>query len=84
MSIACFRPFKRLRSTGTRQEADIAAPTAVASDNRQGLLAGPLLMELAGLEPATSWVRSRFEHLYALHVLSSFFTKFPICRHFEA
>jgi hypothetical protein len=41
-------------------------------------------MELAGLEPATSWVRSRFERLNALHVVSSVFTKFPICRHFVA
>ena len=29
---------------------------------------------IAGLEPATSWVRSRFERLKALHVSSSLFT----------
>jgi hypothetical protein len=42
------------------------------------------LLELAGLEPATSWVRSRFKRARLLHGSSSHFTNHRISRDFRA
>ena len=54
-----FRVFAASRFAETRQEADIDLASGASRGNRKGLLAGPFAMELAGLEPATPWVRSR-------------------------
>ena len=40
-------------------------------------------MELAGLEPATSWVRSRFRRAWPFHGPSSHFTNHRISRVFR-
>jgi hypothetical protein len=44
----------------------------------------PSGMELAGLEPATSWVRSRFGVFRPVHDSSSLFTKYRFCRMFPS
>lgn len=48
------------------------------------VFAGVLSMELAGLDPATSWVRSRFKRARVFHASSSHFTNHPISRDFRA
>jgi hypothetical protein len=51
--------------------------------NQKPVFAGLLDMELAGLEPATSWVRSRFGRARPFHCSSSHLTNHRVSRDFQ-
>jgi hypothetical protein len=44
---------------GSRSKATLSGPSVFLRDDERAAFAALSLVELAGLEPATSWVRSR-------------------------
>src|SRR5205814_5555390 len=52
-----FGPFAAMLSAVVWQKWDNVHGLAASKGNKKALFPGPFLVELAGLEPATSWVR---------------------------